>query len=471
MNIIFLILDSYRQDHMSLYHEGNGPFDDVKACKTPNLDRFAERCVIFENAYADGYPTMPVRMQLMTGQRTLPYRGWEPLRENDLAIQTLLRRQGYVCGMISDVWHYRAPGMNYHMDFDVYRWIRGQEYDPWKSSPTTRDIDDYVNENYTDDFRQMIAQFLGNTDEFSREEDWYPYKVVEDTCEWLKANRCHENIFLWFDCFDPHEPWDPPALWDTYTEPGYTGKRLIMPMGGMMSDWATDEEIRYMRGLYAGEAGFVDHCLGRLFDCLETEGYYEDSLIVLVSDHGHPLGDHGKFLKGVDRMYSELLKVPFLVHLPGSESAGLRSDALVYYHDVTPTVFDLMGQANNTESMHGKSFLPVLKGDTNEHRQAVITGFYKGEDRCIRDKRWSYILRPEGEYDELYDLKSDPRETKNVIDEYQDEAVRLCSHFGSYFLQHPVRAVKGIQGQYELGAAVLGGNLKERKTFHVRPKR
>ena len=65
---------------------------------------------------------------------------------------------------------------------------------------------------------------------------------------------------------------------------------------------------RHIRGLYAGEAAFVDHCLGRLFDALRDLGYYEDSVIVLTADHGHPLADHGKFLKGGDRMYSELLR-------------------------------------------------------------------------------------------------------------------------------------------------------------------
>lgn len=225
-----------------------------------------------------------------------------------------------------------------------------------------------------------------------------------------------------------------------------------MPMGGEMTDWANPEEIQYIRALYAGEASFVDHCFGKFTSCLEEEGYLEDSFILLLADHGHPLGDHGKFLKGGDRMYSELLKAPFLVHLPGSQNGGMRTDALVYFHDVLPTILDLMGQASNTESMHGKSFLPVLQGETNEHRPAIITGYFKAEDRCIRDKRWSYIIRPQGQPDELYDLQNDGRETTNLIDQQYDQAKRLSSLFGEYFRKGPLRRVKGIQGEYEMAS-------------------
>ena len=71
-----------------------------------------------------------------------------------------------------------------------------------------------------------------------------------------------------------------------------------MPMGDLGSVWTSPEEIRHVRGLYASEAAFVDHALGDLFAALEELGYFEDSLILLLADHGHPLADHGKFLKG-----------------------------------------------------------------------------------------------------------------------------------------------------------------------------
>jgi arylsulfatase A-like enzyme len=240
--------------------------------------------------------------------------------------------------------------------------------------------------------------------------------------------------------------------WDTYTDPGYQGKRLILPMGGPAADWATPDEIRHIQGLYAGEAAFVDHCLGRLFGALRDLGYYDDSVIFLTADHGHPLADHGKFLKGGDRMYSELLKVPYMIRLPGGAGAR-RTDAIVQFHDTLPTLLDLLGMGNDTAAMHGRSFAPVLRGESDDHRAAMITGYHAAVDRCVRDKTWSYVLRPAGEPDELYNLIEDPRERTNLIDDHPQEARRLAAAFGSYFRQGgaPVE-VKGIQGRYEMAS-------------------
>jgi len=456
MNVIGIMLDSFRQDHVSFYNGGEPVFEGVPVCQTPNLDAFARECIVFDNAYPEALPTIPVRTQLFTGQRTLPYRPWQPLTKEDVSIAEILRAEGYVCGLISDCYHYRAPGMNFHRGFHTYRWIRGQEYDPWTSHQPRRDLDDYVNEHYDEAWRGRVAQFLSNTDDFTREEDWFPAQVVDEAVDWLTRNRDHSRVFAWIDSFDPHEPWDPPARFDTYIDPQYEGKRLIMPMGGAAERWATPEEMRYVQGLYAGEAAFVDHCLGRLFQAFEDLGYYENSIIFLTADHGHPLGDHGKFLKGGDRMYSELLKVPFMFRLPGREGAR-RTQALVQFHDVLPTLLALLGLANNASCMQGRSFLPVLRGDSDELRDVIITGYHEAPDRCVRDRTWSYVQRPEGEPDELYNLIEDPRERTNLVDRYPEEAQRLTQAFGRYFrfqLQPGISStqVKGIQGKYELAS-------------------
>jgi arylsulfatase A-like enzyme len=452
MNVIGIMLDSFRQDHVGFYNGGHLVFEDVPACRTPSLDSFAQECVVFDNAYPEALPTIPVRTQLFTGQHTLPYRPWQPLTKEDISVAEILRAEGYVCGLISDCYHYRAPGMNFHRGFHAYRWIRGQEYDPWTSHPPRRNLDDYVNEHYDATWRGRVAQFLANTDEFAHEQDWFPAQVVDQAIEWLARNRRYPRIFAWIDSFDPHEPWDPPARFDTYTDPGYRGQRLIMPMGGPVERWATPEQIRHIRGLYAGEAAFVDRCLGRLFHALEDLGYYEDSVILLLADHGHPLADHGKFLKGGDRLYNELLKVPFMVRLPGGQGAR-RSQAIVQFHDVLPTLLDLLGMANNATAMQGSSFLPLLRGDSDVHRQVIITGYHEAADRCVRDQTWSYIHRPEGEPDELYNLVEDPRERTNLIDQYPEEARRLARAFGSTFRRGSAQVqVKGIQGKYELAS-------------------
>ncbi|MHB0875037.1 MAG: sulfatase [Anaerolineae bacterium] len=456
MNLIVVMLDSFRQDHVGVYHGGQPAFADVPACRTPNLDGFARDCIVFDNAYPEGLPTIPVRTALMTGQQTLPFRPWQPLTKEDITVAEVLGREGYVCGIVSDCYHYRAPGMNFHRGFHAYRWVRGQEYDPYESGPTRRSVDDYVNANYPPIWRDRVTQFLANTDDFRGEEDWFAAKVVDEAIHWLERNRGHEKTFLWIDSFEPHEPWDPPARFDVYRDPSYHGKRLIMPMGGPYTNWATPEEVRDIRGLYAGEAAFVDDCLGRLFQAMERLGYLEDSAVLIVADHGHPLGDHGKFLKGGDRLHSELLKVPFLLRLPGGRGGGRHSEALVQFHDVLPTLLDLMGLSNDTGAMHGRSFRPVVEGDTDEYRDAIVVGYHEGADRCIRNRRWSLVLRPPGEPDELYDLQSDPGERRNLIDEERQQAEALARRFGPYFRgRGAATAVKGIQGAYEVASGAV----------------
>lgn len=456
------MLDSFRQDHIGVYHGGERAFERIKPCQTPHIDEFSQRCVIFENVYPCGLPTIPVRYELMTGQFSLPFREWCPLTPYDLTLAEILREYGYVNAFITDTYHFRAPGMNYHRGFHEIRWIQGQEYDPYRSCPLSRKIENYVNQNYFNppgtqkgiNWVRRVSQFLSNTENFKSEEDYFPSRVVEESTRWLRENRKYEKIFLWIDSFDPHEPWDPPPRFDTYTDPSYRGPRLILPMGGEAKSWASEEEINYIRGLYAGEASFVDFCLGKLFKVLEEEGYFEDSLIILTADHGHPLADHGKFLKGPERMYNELLKIPFLVRLPGGENGGLKSDALIQFPDVLPTILEFLGLENNNIPLAGKSFLPVLKGDKESHREAVISGFKEGKERCIRNKEWSLIERAGGK-SELYHLKEDKKERKNLIKEFPEIARELSSCFGKIFRAKKEETL-GVQGQYEMSSAAIG---------------
>jgi len=454
MNLIVLVLDSLRQDHVGAYHRGRAPFADVAACQTPNLDRFSRECVVFTNAYPEALPTIPARYVLMTGQRALPFRPWAPLRPGDITAPQILRNEGYVCGLITDCYHYAAPGMNYHSGFHAYRFLRGQEYDPWESAPPARPVDQYVNSHYPEEWRQRVAQFLANTDGFASEHDWFPARVVSEAVNWLGRNRVHKNLFLWVDSFDPHEPWDPLPRFDTYTDPAYTGPRLILPMGGMSRSWATPEEARLIRGLYAGEVTFVDHCLGEFFAALQDLGLLDDSIIVVLADHGHPLNDHGKFLKGADRLHNELLRVPFMVRLPRGQHGGQRTDAIVQFQDLLPTLLDLLGLSSTLGAMHGRSFRAVVERQSDEFREAIITGYHEGIDRCIRTKAASYIERPAGQLDELYDLSSDPAELHNQIDTHPEEAERLARLFGRYYRTRRRRA-SGIQGKYELASSGL----------------
>jgi arylsulfatase A-like enzyme len=220
-------------------------------------------------------------------------------------------------------------------------------------------------------------------------------------------------------------------------------------MGGDYLKWGEEATADCVRGLYAGEAAYVDWCVGRLLDALDDMGYLEDTLVCVLSDHGHPLADHGKFLKGGDRMYSELLKVPLIMRFPGGEHGGRRLDALAQFPDVMPTLLDGLGCPEACHDLAGMSLMPVIRGEVDALREATISGYYKVAHRAVRNQRYSYIVRPGGEPDELYDLLEDPREQRNIIGKKPGMAGALAALFPKVYYPAPPKS-HGVQGDSEV---------------------
>ncbi|MGH2346205.1 MAG: sulfatase [Chloroflexota bacterium] len=455
MNVIVICIDSLRQDHVSFYG-GASPV------ATPGIDALARESVVFDHMYPEALPTIPIRTQLMTGQRTLPYRPWQPLTAGDRTMAEILGRYDYTSGLITDVYHYFKPGYNFHRGFHHWQWVRGQEYDPYRSTPLRRlKLEDHIKPTFSPAWIRCVDLALRNIEPFETAADHYAAKVFGLAGAWARDHRTTndhrttDKVFLWVDSFDPHEPWTPPREFDHFTDPRYQGKRFILPPGGRASDHFSAEEIASIRGLYAGEVAYVDHYVEQFLHTLREQGYFEDSLILLLADHGHPLADHGKFLKGSDRLYNELLKVPFMIRFPRGEYGGRRVKALGQFHDVLPTILDALGLANDTEALAGRSLMPVIRGERDHARESIVTGYHEGIDRCVRDETWSYISRPPGEPDELYNLIEDPRERRNLIDEQPEEARRLARAFGKLYALTG-RAVKGAQGRDEIAGTAAG---------------
>jgi len=207
VNVIVIMLDSLRKDHLGCY--GNSWIE------TPNIDRFAAESVIFENAYPEGLPTIPVRTALFTGQYTLPYRPWQPLTPEDITMAEILDEHGYVSALITDTYHLFKPDMNFHRGFHAWRWIRGQEADTYKTAPHGKNLADHVKPAMRGSrVERMLEQYLKNTADWQGEEDYFCARVMQESIQWLKANYIHPKLFLWVDSFDPHEPWDPPPPLD-----------------------------------------------------------------------------------------------------------------------------------------------------------------------------------------------------------------------------------------------------------------
>ncbi len=444
-DIIVIVSDSLRQDHVSYYGGGESPV------RTPNIDGLLEDSVVFDNMYPEGLPTIPVRTEWATGAGTLAGRSWQPLSSTDVTCSEILLREGYITAMITDVYHYFKPGQNFHRGYHEWHWIRGQEYDACRAAPPVkRRVEDYWKDSFPEYWREMLRIVCSNLDNARQAEDFPCFVTFERASDWIRCNKGRtEPLFLWVETFDPHEPWTPPVEFDLYKPHNYSGKDFILPPGGDASKHFSPEEISRIRSLYAGEVGYVDAMVGEFLKTVKDAGRYDDSLILFLSDHGHPLAEHGKFLKGPDRLYSELLKVPFAFKMPGGAHSGQRVQGLAQFPDVLPTLLDAVGLAYNNAALQGHSLLPLARGDVAKVRDATISGFHSGADRCIRDETWSLVLRPDDVPDELYNLKSDPKERQNVIDDYHGEAVRLAGSFGRIYAVNK-RSIKGLQGRFEV---------------------
>jgi len=445
MNLILIVLDSLRQDHVGCY--GKPPWYD-RPVQTPNLDKFAAESVRFDNAYPEALPTIPVRTALITGQRTLPFRPWQPLTPEDVTASEIFAELGYINAMITDTYHLAKPGMNFARGFHSFKFIRGQESDAFETTPHNKRLEDFIHPAMKGTTKERVVdQYLRNTAHWKSDEDCFPAQVFKTAAKFVEGIG-DKPFFLWVDSFDPHEPWYPLPPFDTmYADPNYKGPRMIDALYSTV-DYMSEEELAFIRAQYAGEVSMTDKWFGFFIDVLRQRGLLDRSLVLVLADHGHPLGDHGKIMKHPDNLYGELLRIPFLLRLPNAERAGTRIDAIVQTDDVLPTFLDYIGFPHEAIAMHGRSLRPLIEGKAESIRDYVVTGYHSSPYRCVRDKRWSYLYRPEGP--ELYDLQNDPLEQNNVIEKYPDVAAEMHRRMGVFsFTKQAKVPGKNVQERYE----------------------
>ncbi|MFC1735745.1 sulfatase [Candidatus Hydrogenedentota bacterium] len=426
MNVFVIIADSLRKDHVGCY--GN---DWIK---TPNFDKFAGESAKFTEAYPEGLPTGPARAAMWTGKYTLPFHSWKNFTDDDVLLPELLWDKGYEKAMITDVYHMHRPKRNWGRGYQYTHFIRGQEEDPYLIDP---DIEVDMDSVWVDDgkgpdghnFRQTY-QYLKNTAHWKGSEDTFVAQTVKEGVNWIEKTGKKDNLFLWLDCFDPHEPWDPPEEFHTYN-PGYKGKKVMNPTPGLVEGYLTPEELQETRALYAGEVSLVDHWIGHFLDYLKDNGFYDNSLIMITSDHGEPLGEHGVLRKCRSWSHFELSEIPWLIRHPEGIGAGKSIDAFVQLSDLTPTVLDYLGM-ERPDYMHGLSLLPLMSGEKEKLRDFAISGWYN-RNWSSRNHEWSYhYYLPTSPHEiqlarsgnrttpELFNRKTDPQEQVNVIDEHED---------------------------------------------------
>ena len=375
MNAICVLLDSLNRHFLPAY--GN------PTVATPNLERLRQRAVTFDNAWIGSAPCMPCRRDLWTGNQEFLWRPWGSLEPWDCPLPRTLRAAGVFTGLVSDHYHlWEAGGENYHTDFESWEFVRGHENDPWIGGATPE----------ADVGKGHVApRYRRNRQRFLNEEDWLAPRTFRAAARWLEENaRTQERFFLMVDEFDPHEPFDcPEEHWRRY-DPDWRGPRdFYWPKYGRNA--FTPEEARHIRARYAGKVTLADRYLGRLLDRMDDLGLWDNTALIVMTDHGHFLGEHDWWGKPCCPQYRAIANVPLFVHVPGAP-AGTRSPALVTAVDLHATLLAWMG-VRAPAPTDGVSLLPVLRGARSAVRDAVLFGWW-GSYVNWTDGRYVYMRAP-----------------------------------------------------------------------------
>ncbi|MFC1806039.1 sulfatase, partial [Planctomycetota bacterium] len=421
LSLIVVCFDTLRND--MIQHVG------VDWIATPNMDRLARQSVIFERCFAEGLPTLPVRRAWFTGMRSFPWRwemdlaglwptlrGWHRIPDDQPALAEMLLGQGYTTGLVADTFHMLKAGTNFVRGFSSFDWIRGQETDPWKAGPLDAiDLSRYARPGASIQPLRMLCQYLLNVQDRESEDDYFCARVASSAIRWLEANADDgQPLFLWVDFFDPHEPWDPPRHYaDAYFD-DYEGPELIH---GTPPN-PTEKEKERIKALYAGEVTFVDACFGRLLDKIEALGLLDSSIIMLVTDHGTELWEHGGLHKGGHKMHPYINQQAWFVRHPHAPLRDRRVSAFVQDHDLFPTALRLLGVEHAL--VDGIDVWPIVTGDAASVRDHIVTGFR--EWACVRDDEWCYQVqfeKPDAKA-RLFHHTEDPGEQHDVAAEFPE---------------------------------------------------
>ena len=435
MNVILIILDSLRQDHVGVY--GN---DKVK---TPSLDALSKESLRFTQPYPESIPTIPARRAIHTGLRTWPFRnwvppkgetffpaGWQPIPEEQTTLSEILFGRGYNTLLVTDTQHLFKASMNFQRGFRVFDWVRGQERDKFRPTVTVpqEQVDKLVVPGNDESMVDKVRQYVANTRGRKTEEDWFAPRVFNRAAQFLEVQDRSKQFFLLIDCFDPHEPWDPPTEYVDAYDDGYDGPEPIVPNYSDAS-WIGERELERMRNLYSAEVTMTDRWLGNFLDKVNSLGFMENTLLIVLSDHGVALGEHDATGKPFWALWPEMTDIPFFIRHPEGAGAGKTSDFYASTHDVAPTVLGVLG-IEPPQPMDGQDLSVILDGGAPEERSHFTLGY--DEYVWARDSRYAMISRNDRSEAKLYDLQTDPKMNEDISGENPDVVKRM---FDDYVLE------------------------------------
>ncbi len=451
--------------------------------KTPNLDRLAARGMAFTRAYTVNPTCTPTRASIITGNYPSQHGAYSlgtKLMESEHVVGDDLQLEGYRTALVGKAHFQPLAGTNDFPSLEAYPIL--QNLDFWKKFhgpfygfehiELARNHTDeaHIGQHYAlwmeekglDNWRDYFRTPTGNVDAHGHhwpipEEYHYDAWIAERTNALMEEYASQdENFFLWASFFDPHPQCMAPAPWDTMYDPdsltlpevreGEHEKnpphfQLTQQQNPDFSAWKgrSGQGIHGMHcqvkdrawlkketAVYYGMVSLMDKYIGTILDKLESLGMAENTLVVFTTDHGHFLGQHGLNFKGPFH-YEDLVKVPFLVSMPGTVPQGVRSDSLQSLVDLAPTFLNFAG-LKVPPSMTGLDQSPVWKGEAPTLRDHVVVENRHEPDtihvKTYIDERYKLTVYFRHDYGELFDLREDPNEFENLWDSPDHQALK-----------------------------------------------
>jgi len=424
MNVLLLIVDSLRPDHVGAYGS--------QTVRTPNVDALAERGLRFTRAFPEAMVTIPARRSIFTTKRIFPYRnfvpnkelgtspGWLPIDDVEHTFTSELRRHGYWVAQVSDNPHLAFPKAYepFRKSFDHWRSIVGHSgfYKP-PESVSLATVREWLPPFLRDErYLPGMRKYLANSGAGVNVEETCAARVYREAANTLDAARLRQPFCLVVDCFDPHEPWSPVEKYiRMYSDPGYRGTKIGVTPYGFARNFS-EAQIRELHAIYAAEVTQTDRWLGEFLESFYRSGMAENTVILMMSDHGYLLGERGYTGKVPSQLHPELAQVPFILIHPDGRAAGGTSNYFTSTHDVGPTLLSTVG-IRPPGWMEGTDLSPALDGrQPPERRDFHYGGMYNRF--FIRTDDWVLIGDNRGQERTLCNLREDPRELANVVAEH-----------------------------------------------------
>jgi arylsulfatase A-like enzyme len=341
---------------------------------------------------------MPARREIFAGFKELLWRPWGPLEPYDARLPRLVRRAGHTTTIVTDHYHYwEEPANGYLQSFLQSELVRGHEWDAWRGPvPDDEPVPEWVER--IERWRPGGGRrYHANVRDFDGEEDFFPARTMTAAAARLAELRA--PFFLQVESFDVHEPFHVPepyrsrfgdpadddrfSLWPPYQDPAVLADYMAQ---------VTPEELAFVRARYLAKVAMVDRWLGVLLDEIDRRGLWDDTAVILTTDHGHDLGTRGVFGKQYPHWDSHA-RIPLFVWHPAHPGEGRAVDALTSTVDLHSTIAELAGV--EADAPHGRSLVPLLAGGGGQ-RNALLYGTF-GQGVCCTDGEWTLFKSPAGD--------------------------------------------------------------------------